>query len=205
GFLGSLQGLLCALVLVVAPGCLLQAGYRPFQGLQIGQDQLGVDRLDVPAGLDTAADVGDVDVLEDPNDLADGMALPDVGEELVAQPLSGGGATHDARDVDEVHRGGQDLRRTKDFGQLVETGIGHTHDPDIGLDGRERVIRGQSVVLGQRIEKGGLADVGQPDDPDTQTHRNTVYAAPRMPWPMILPTIAFPDAEDIDGIRLVSN
>src|SRR5699024_4143652 len=60
-------------------------------------------------------------------------------------------------------------------------------------------------VLGQCIEKGGIADVGQPDDPDTQTHRNTVYAAPRMPWPMILPTIAFPDAEGIDGIRLVSN
>jgi hypothetical protein len=55
-------------------------------------DQLGVDRRHVLLGRDPALDVDDVIVMEGPQDLADRMGLPDVGQELVAQAGSLAGA-----------------------------------------------------------------------------------------------------------------
>ena len=57
-------------------------------GLQIGQDQLGVDRLHVGAGIDLAVDVDDVGVIEHADNLGDGLGLADVGQELVAQAFT---------------------------------------------------------------------------------------------------------------------
>ena len=48
--------------------------------------------------------------------------------------------------------------------------IGQRDDADVGLDRRERVVRGQHVVAGQRVEEGGLADVGQSDDSEGKAH-----------------------------------
>ena len=81
--------------------------------LQVGQDQLGVDRLDVVGRVDPAVDVGDVGVLEHPDHLADRVGLADVGQELVAQTLPLGGALDDAGDVDEGDRRGMILRRAR--------------------------------------------------------------------------------------------
>ena len=39
-------------------------------------------------------------------------------------------------------------------------------DRDVGLDRRERVVAGLGPALGQRVEEGRLARVGQPDDSD---------------------------------------
>ena len=89
---------------LVDPGLLLQPRDRLLDGLQVGQDQLGLDRRDVVAGVDLAVDVGDVLVAEDPGHLADRRRLADVREELVAQALALGGAAHDAGDVDELDR-----------------------------------------------------------------------------------------------------
>ena len=34
-----------------------------------------------------------------------------------------------------------------DLGELVEPRVGHGHDADVGLDGRERVVGGVDLVL----------------------------------------------------------
>ncbi len=85
-----------------------------FDGLQVGQDQLGVDGLHVRAGIDLAVDVDDVGVIEHAHDLGDGLGLADVGEELVAQAFALGRALHDAGDVHEGHRGGQQALGAED-------------------------------------------------------------------------------------------
>ena len=92
---------------------------RLLEGLQVGEDQLGVDRLDVRARRDLAVDVDDVAVLEGAHDLADRVGLTDVGEELVAQPLPLGRAAHDAGDVDEGDRRRQDLLAPEDLGEAA--------------------------------------------------------------------------------------
>ena len=64
----------------------------------------------------------------------------------------------------------QELLRAEDLREHVQPRVGHAHHADVGLDRRERVVRREHVVLGQRVEQGGLADVGQADDPDGEAH-----------------------------------
>ena len=68
-------------------GLLDQPGQAVLHGLEVGQDQLGVHRLDVGRRVDPGVDVDDVVVVEGPHHLADGVGLADGGQELVAQPL----------------------------------------------------------------------------------------------------------------------
>ena len=154
------------------PRFLLAAGGSAFSmRLQVGEDQLGVDRLDVVGRVDLAVDVDDVRVVEGADHLADRVGLADVGQELVAQPLPLGGAADDAGDVDEADTvAGTTLRRLEQLGELVQPRVGHADHADVGLDRRERVVRRQHVVLGQRVEQGRLADVRQSDDSDGQAH-----------------------------------
>ena len=72
-------------------------GTALLERLQVGEHQLGVDRLDVARGSTLAVDVHDVGVVEGADHLADRVGLADVGEELVAQPLALAGAADDAR------------------------------------------------------------------------------------------------------------
>src|SRR5699024_12302143 len=81
------------------------------QGLEISEDEFGVDRVDIVAGTDLAVDVNDVVIDESPDDLADGVGFADIGQELIAQALTFGGTAHDAGDVDEVNGRVEDLLR----------------------------------------------------------------------------------------------
>ena len=152
------------------PRLLRQARDRLLEGLQVGEDQLGVDRLDVVGRVDAAVDVDDVLVVERADDLADRVGLADVREELVAQALALGRALDDAGDVDERHGRREDLLRAEDLGEHVQPRVRDPDDADVGLDRRERVVRREHVVLGQRVEQRGLADVGEADDPDGEAH-----------------------------------
>ncbi len=157
---GVLHGGEQALPALVDPGLLLQSGQARVDGLQVGEDELGVDGGDVVGGVDPAVHVDDVRVGEDPDDLADRVRLTDVGQEPVPEPLPLGGAADQARDVDEAHRRRHRAGTVEDLGEPVEAGVGNPDDADVRLDGGERVVRGQHVVAGQRVEQGRLADVG---------------------------------------------
>src|SRR5581483_9980596 len=101
----------------------------------------------------------------------DGVDLADIGEELVAEALALRGAAHQAGDIDEGQPGRNDLCGLRDFGELVEPGIGHRDLADIRLDGAERIVgRLRRGGLGQRIEQRRLADIGQPDDTAFESH-----------------------------------
>ena len=49
-------------------------------------------------------------------------------------------------------------------GEGIEARIGHLDDADVRLDGAERIVLRRDAGLGERVEQGGLADVGQADD-----------------------------------------
>ena len=146
------------------------AGLRPLERLQVGEHQLGADRLEVAGRVDPARDVHDVRVGEPAHHLRDRVRLADVREELVAEPLPLAGALDDAGDVDERDRRGHDLLGVEDLGERLQARVGQVDDADVRLDRRERVVRREHVVLGQRVEERRLADVGQADDADGECH-----------------------------------
>ena len=63
-------------------------------------------------------------------------------------------------------------------GEPVEPLVGQRDDADVGLDRGERVVRRQHLGLRQRVEEGGLADVGQSDDADGECHGSRSLPAP---------------------------
>ena len=54
--------------------------------------------------------------------------------------------------------------------QRGEARIGHGHDPDVRVDGAERVVLGGDAGASQRVEERGLADVRQADDAAADAH-----------------------------------
>ena len=92
-----------------------------------------------------------------------------MGQELVAQPLALARPFDEAGDVDELDRGGNDDPRFRDLLQMREARVRHVHDPDVGVDGAERVIGRLGLPgAGDGIEQCGLADVRQSDDSSSQ-------------------------------------
>ena len=151
------------LCLVVAR-LLGQARYRVVQGLEIGQDQLGVDRLDVVGRRDSALHVHDVVVVKRAEHLTNRIGFTNVCQELVPQPRSFRSALHDSGDVDEGDGGGDDFRRVEDSREMRQTRIGHTDNTGVRLDRRERVVRGEHVILRQGVKQRRFANIRQSDD-----------------------------------------
>jgi hypothetical protein len=58
------------------------------------------------------------------------------------------------------------LARLLDIGEAVDTFVRHRHDAHIGVDGAEGIVLGRGFRLGDGVEEGGLAHVGQSDDSD---------------------------------------
>ncbi|MNT20301.1 hypothetical protein D3C72_1556070 [compost metagenome] len=157
--------------LVAALGALLDLNATALQALEVGQHQLGFDDLEVRNGVDAVLDVGDVVIDEAARDKGHGVAVADVGQELVAQALALGRAAHQTGHVDEGDPRGDDFLRPGDLRQGVQTRLRDRHVAGVRLDGAERIVGGLSRRrLGQGVEQGGLADVGQADDRDFKSH-----------------------------------
>jgi len=155
---------------LLAAQILLQLRQRVLDGLQIGEDQLGVDGFNVVGRIDLAVDVHDIIVFEGAHDLADRVGFANVGEELVAQAFAFRSALDDACDVDEGDGGRHDLLRVHELGKHRQTVVRQRHDAGVRFDGGERIVFRQHVVTGQCVEHGGLADVRQSDDSDSKRH-----------------------------------
>ena len=148
-----------------------EVGDALLEAVEVGEHQLGLDRLGVGDRIDPAFDMGDVAALEAAQDMDDRIDLADVGEELVAEPFALAGAAHQPGNVDELDLGLDLLRRFGDAGDLVEPLVGHRDAADIGLDRAEGIIgRLRRGGFGQRIEKGRFADVRQADDAAAKAH-----------------------------------
>ena len=132
--------------------------------LQVRHDELQVNGLNVPPGVRGALHVDDVLVVKAADHVDHRVGLPDVGQELVAQPLAPAGPLHQARDVHELdHRRGL-LVRLVHLRQPVQPPVGHRHHAHVGVYGAEGVVGALRPGAGNGVEQGGLAHVGQPYD-----------------------------------------
>ncbi|OPZ43199.1 MAG: hypothetical protein BWY94_01930 [Actinobacteria bacterium ADurb.BinA094] len=140
---------------------LVQAALDQFR---IAEHQLGLDEVHVVPGIEPLAHVRDLRVVERAHHLRHGVDAADVGEEAVAESLATARPFGEARDVDEVDGGVDLLRRLKHLVQSVQTRVRHRHDATVGLRRRERIGGRRRLRVRERVEQGGLADVGQSDD-----------------------------------------
>ena len=158
-------------LLVALLGLLDEVGHALLEAIEVGQHQLGLDRLRVGDRVDPALDMGHVAAFEAAQHMDDRVHLADVRQELVAQPFALGGAAHEARNVDELELRLDDRLRSRDARDLVQPRVGHGHAPDVRLDRAEGIIgRLRRRRLRQGIEEGGLAHIGKPHDPAPKTH-----------------------------------
>src|SRR5205823_13459594 len=119
----------------------------------------------VAYGVDRSHHVHYVGVFEAADHVQDRIDLADVRQELVAEAFPLRGATHQSGDVDELNDGGDFLLGPHQLEQPVQAGVGDIDDPDVRLDGAERIVlRRRGLRRGQGVEQGRLADVGETDE-----------------------------------------
>ena len=138
---------------------------------EVGEHQLGGDDLDVARGVDRAADVDDVVVLEAAHDVADRVDLADVGQELVAETLTLATRRRRARRCRRTRsRSARPSCDAASSASRVSRASGTGDDADVRVDGAEREVRRLGAGLGHGVEQRRLADVRQSDETDLQRH-----------------------------------
>ena len=114
--------------------------------------------------------MGNVLVLETPDDVDDGIDLSDMAEELVTQTFPLRGPGHKPGDVDELDGGGRHLLGVGQRGEAVEAVIRHRHHTDVRFDGAKRIVGRFGPSVAQGIEQGGLPYIGKPDNSASEWH-----------------------------------
>ena len=155
-----------ALGLLVAArgGLLLGLGEPVLDGFEILQLQFGVDDALVAHGVYRAVDVGDVAVVEAPQDVDDRIRVADVAQKFVAQTFALRGALHEARDVDDFDRRRDHALGVVDLREADQPPVGDRDHAHIRLDGAERKVCRLCLCIGQAVEKGRFTHVRQADD-----------------------------------------
>ncbi len=144
---------------------------RPLEHLEIGEQQLGVDDLDVAPGIDPARDMGDVLVAKAANDVRYGVDSPDGAEKTVAETFTFGGSLDQTGHVEKLDAGRDRLRFAEDAPDLGQARVGHRHDRVVGVDGAEGIVLHRRLCAREGVEDRRLAHVRQADDAAGKTHR----------------------------------
>ena len=161
---------------VAAASCLGRRLQPVLRGLEVRQQQLGLDRLEILHGVDGAVRVRHLRMLERAHDVHHGVHLADVAEEAIAETLPLVGAAHEPGDVDDVEvLGDQPLDRQR-LAQPLQSLVRDRHDRDVRVHGREGILGRLRAPAGERVEERRLAGVRQPDDPDL--HRRLAITRP---------------------------
>ena len=106
----------------------------------------------------------DIIILKTAHNMHDGIALTDMGQELVAQALAVAGALDQARYIHKFHAGGRNLLGLIHLGQHVQTLIRHGYHARVGFNGAERIISGLRARIGNGVKQGAFAHIGQTND-----------------------------------------
>jgi len=157
--------------LVAAGGAFGSRRHALFKAFQIGQHQFGFDHFGIGQRINLVGNVLDVVVLKAAQDMDDRIHFADIAEELVTKPFALARAFDQSRNVDKAELGCDHLGAFGNGGNFVQTLVGHRDLAHIGLDRAEGIIGGlRGLRFSERVEQGGLADVGQADNPEAKTH-----------------------------------
>ena len=147
-------------ILVPALGRPLGLGQGVFQGLDIGQHQLDLDRLDVRDRVDGPRHMDDVGILEASDDLDDRLDLADMAEELVAEPFTLARPLDDPGDIHEAERRRDELLGDDVLADPRQAIVGDADDPFVRLDRAKGIIRALGGLgARQHVEQSALAHV----------------------------------------------
>ena len=105
----------------------------------------------------------DVVILKAAYHMDDGVYLPDIAQELVAQTFALGCAFYQTGDIHKFQSRRGELVRIVHFCQLVQTSIRNGNDTDIFFNGAERIVCRLCACICQGVEQSAFAHVGQPD------------------------------------------
>ena len=161
---------LTEIFLVAALGGLFGPVDAALDHLAVRQDQLQVDAFDVTGGVHGNSLAGvlhhvhDVVVIKAADHMDDGVGHADVAQELVAQARALGGALHQTGDVHELDDGGSVFFGIVQPGQIIQAAVGHGDHAHIGLDGAEGIVGAFRAGIGDGVEQGALAHIGQTHD-----------------------------------------
>jgi len=153
-------------LLLAGAGLLSHPPETPLGLLQVGQIELGLDRLGIGDRIDQPVRVRHRIIRVRPHDVADRVGLADLGQEPVAEPLALRRTSYEAGDVMELDRLGDQRARLRRGGDGREPLVGHLHDRDVRPYRRERIGGRLGRCRGERVEEGRLAGVGKADDRD---------------------------------------
>ena len=156
--------------LLIALGGLGSLVHTALHHVQIGHDKFHVNRLNIPYGVngDVCSGIGyhvhDVFIIKAADHMDNGIRLPDIGQELIAKTSALTGALHQTRNVHELNDRRGLLIRLVDLRQLVQPRIRHSYHAHIGINGAERVIGALRTGVGNGVEQGRFAHIGQSHD-----------------------------------------
>ena len=148
-------------VLLIPLGGLLCPVDAPLQHFNVREDQLQVDGFNVPCRVDLSVHMNDVDIFKASYHMYNGIHLPDICQELVAQSLPLGGSLYQPGNVHEFQSCRGELFRMIHFRQLIQPLIRHRYDANILLDGAKGVICRLRSCIGQGVEQCTFSHVGK--------------------------------------------
>jgi len=161
-------------------GKLLQLVQALFNALQVGQQQFGFNGVHIPQGINAAVHVGDIFILKAAHYMHNGRAFANVAQKLVAQPFTLACAAYQTCNVDKINTGVNGLLGLGLGGQGIHPLVRHRHRGLVGFNGAEGVVGGLGILgLGQGVEKGGFANVGQAHNTNTERHVVSLLRAKR--------------------------
>ena len=127
-------------VSLAAARCLVASSRRSAR-LEVGQQQLGLDDLEVGPRIDLRrAGARPFGCSNARTTCSERVDLADVAEEAVAEALARVRAAHQAGDVHELDLLGHPPLDAERVADRVQALVGHGHDGDVRLDRRERIL-----------------------------------------------------------------
>lgn len=125
---------------VATPGFFGALFFLAFEGGEVGEDEFGIDDLDIAEGVNRSHVVNDVFILEATHHVDDGIDFSDIGEEFVAESFALTGTGDEPGDVDKFDGGGNDAIGFGDGAEGFEACVRHLHHSDVWVDGAERIV-----------------------------------------------------------------
>ena len=151
-----------------------------FHTLQVGNANSNSTHAQV---FERIARSGNVVVHERAQNEHDGINLPNVGEELVAETFAFACAFHQATNVHHFDGGVHHLLAVRHLCQRIETRVEHLGHPDVGILRGERIWRGKCIGSGQCVVERRLARIGKSDQSEALHTTQRRYACSVRPAP----------------------
>ena len=154
-------------------------GMPPLEAVEIGEHQLGLDGFGVVDRIDAALDMDDVVVLEAAQHIGDGVDLADMRRGTGCRALRPWRRRAPAR---RCRRRSAAWRSLERIWRSLRACRGAGREPAPRRHSarwcRTDNWRPRRGALGQRVEQGGLADIGQSDDAAFESHGQYAYHEP---------------------------